>query len=124
MKGRNQETTSSETDMSVFTLPSQRFKACQKLWLEGKFGKWPETQRVEAPQINLGSVVAVAASMSVLQTESFFLRGANTAMKMNSAIAGDSKIGRKKFMVRQWAALIGFCGVETWKKVQIIWKQI
>ena len=53
-----------------------------------------------------------------------FVRGANTAMKMNGAIAGDSKTGREKFTARQWATLIGFCGVETRKQVQIIWRQI
>ena len=30
----------------------------------------------------------------------------------------------KKFTARQWAALIGFCGVETRKQVQNIWKKI
>ena len=44
--------------------------------------------------------------------------GGNTAMKINGAIAGDSETGRKKFTARQWAALIGFCGIEDWKKVQ------
>ena len=45
-------------------------------------------------------------------------------MKINGAIAWDSTTGRKKFAARQWAALIGFCGVENWKQVQKIWKQI
>ena len=45
-------------------------------------------------------------------------------MKMNGAIAGDSTTERKKFTARQWAALIGFCGVETRKQVQKVWKQI
>ena len=45
-------------------------------------------------------------------------------MKMNGAIAGDSETGQKKFTARQWEALIGFCGVETWKQVQKFWKQI
>ena len=31
---------------------------------------------------------------------------------------------RKNFMDRQWAALIEFCGVETWKQVQKNWKKI
>ena len=34
-------------------------------------------------------------------------------MKMIGTIAGYSATGRKKFMARQWAALIVFCGVET-----------
>ena len=50
--------------------------------------------------------------------------GANTSMEMNSTIAGDSETGRKKFTARQWAALIGFCGVETRKQAQNIWRQI
>ena len=45
-------------------------------------------------------------------------------MKINGAIAGDSETGREKFTARQWTALILFCGVETWKQVQNIWKQI
>ena len=45
-------------------------------------------------------------------------------MKMKGAIAGDSTTGRRKFTARQWAALIGFCGVETWKQVQKNWNQI
>ena len=45
-------------------------------------------------------------------------------MKMNGAIAVYSTTGRNKFIARQWAELIGFCGVETWKQVQNIWKQI
>ena len=48
----------------------------------------------------------------------FFVRGANIAIKMNGAIAGDSATGQKKFMARQWAELIGFCGVETQNQVQ------
>ena len=62
--------------------------------------------------------------MSVSQAERFFVRGANTEIKMNGAIAGDSTTGRNKFTARQWVALIGFCGVETRKQVQKIWKQI
>ena len=54
----------------------------------------------------------------------FFVQGANTAMKMNGAITGDSTTGRKIFTARQWVALIGFFGVETRKQVQKIWKQI
>ena len=68
--------------------------------------------------------MTAAASLSVSQAERIFVRGANTAMKMNGDIAGDSTIGRKKFTARQWEALIGFCGVETWKQVQKFWKQI
>ena len=45
-------------------------------------------------------------------------------MKTTGAIAGKSETGRKKFTARQWEALIGFCGVETRKQVQNIWKQI
>ena len=44
-------------------------------------------------------------------------------MKMNSTIAEDSETGKKKFKTRQWAALIGFCGVENRKQVQKFWKQ-
>ena len=45
-------------------------------------------------------------------------------MKINGAFAGDSETGQKKFTVRQWAAIIVLCGVETWKQVQNIWKKI
>ena len=68
-----------------------------------------------APQINAGLEVAAAASLSVSQSKSFFVRGAKTAIKMNGAIAEDSETGRKKFMARQWAALIECFGVETRK---------
>ena len=70
----------------MVTLPSQKFKAWQKLRLEGTIGKWPEAQRVATPQTNAGSVVAATTSMSVSQAEIFFVRGAKTAMKMNGAI--------------------------------------
>ena len=58
------------------------------------------------------------------QSESCFVQGANIAMKMNGAIAGDSETGRKKLTARQWAALIGFYGVEIQKQVKKSWKQI
>ena len=103
---RNEETSAAEIDMSVVTLPYQKLKAWQKLRLEGKIGKWPESQRVAAPQINAGSVVVAAASMSVSQAEIFIVRGANTEIKMNGTISGDSETGQKKFTARQWAALI------------------
>ena len=54
MKGRNEDTSAAETDMIVVNLPSQKLKAWQKLRLEGTIGKWPESQRVAAPQINGG----------------------------------------------------------------------
>ena len=41
---------------------------------------------------------------------------------MNGAVAGDSATWRKKFTSKQWAELIGFCGVETRKHVQNNWK--
>ena len=62
--------------------------------------------------------------MSVSQAKSFFVRGANTAMKIANAIAGNSATGQKKFTARQLTALIGYCGVETWNQVQKIWKKI
>ena len=80
-----------------------------------EFGNTPDKYRISG--CSRGDIISGTG-------RKLFLRGANTAMKMNSAIAEDSAIGRKKFMARQWEALIGFCGVETWKKVQIIWKQI
>ena len=80
MKGRNKDTSAAETDMTVVTLPSQKLKSWQKLRLEGTVGKWPEARRVSATQIDAISEVAVAASLSVSQAESFFVRGANTAM--------------------------------------------
>ena len=61
VKGRNEETSAAETDMSVVTLPSQKFKAWQKLLLGGTIDHWQEAQRVAVPQINTGSAVAVAA---------------------------------------------------------------
>ena len=52
------------------------------------------------------------------------MEGANTAMKMNGAIAVDTATDQKKFVARQLSAQIGYFGVETWKQVQNIWKQI
>ena len=75
-------------------------------------------------QINVVSAVVVEASMSVSQAKSFFVQGANIGMKMTGAIAGNSATGQKKLTARQWAALIGFCGVETQKQVQMFWKLI
>ena len=124
MKGINEDTSSAETYMTMVNLPSQKLKSWQKLRLEGTIRKWPKAQRVETPQIKTGLVVAAAMSLSVSQAESFFVQDANTAMKMNSAVAGDSTTMRKKFMAKQWAALVGFSGAETQKQVQNIWKQI
>ena len=45
-------------------------------------------------------------------------------MKTNGNIAGDSETGQRKFTARQWAVLIGFCGVETRKQVKTNWKKI
>ena len=64
--------------------------------------------------------MAEAASMSVSQAEIFFVWVTNTPIKMNSAIAGDSETGQKKFTVRQWAVLIIFCGVEPGSKFKKI----
>ena len=87
--------------MTVITLPSQKLKSWQKLLLEVTIGKWPEAKRVATPQINTGSMVAAADSLSVSHAENVFVRGANTAIKMNGAIAGDSANGRKKFRAMQ-----------------------
>ena len=124
VKGRNEYTSAAETDIPVVTLPSQKLKSCQKLRLEGTIGKCTKAQWVATPQINTGLEVAEAALLSVSQTEIFFMRGANTAMKINGAIALDSTTGRRKFTARRWSALIGFFSVRTWKQVQNIWKQI
>ena len=104
--------------------PISKSKSWQKLQLEGTIWKCPKSQRVATTQINTGLAAAAAAPLSVSQAESFFVRGVNTAMKMNGSIAGDSTTGRKKFTSRQCAALIGFCGVENWKQVQNNWKKI
>ena len=69
------------------------------------------------PQINARSEVEAAALMSVSHSKIIFLRGANTEMKTNGAISGNSGTGQKIFMARQWTAMIGFCGIETWKQV-------
>ena len=53
-----------------------------------------------APQINVGSVVAAAASMLISQATGFFVQEANTEIKITSAIAGNSKNWRKKSMAR------------------------
>ena len=87
-EGRNEDTSSLETDMSIVTLPYQKLKGWKKLRFEEQFGKFPEAHRVSAPQINSGSAVAAAASLSVSQAEILFVRCANTAMKMNGAIVG------------------------------------
>ena len=42
VKGRNEDTSSAETDMTMVTLPSQKLKSWKKLRLEGTIGKWPE----------------------------------------------------------------------------------
>ena len=73
VKGINQDTSAAETDMNVVTLPSQKLKTWQKMQLEGTIGKWPGAQRVAAPQINALLAVAAAASLSVSQSEIFFV---------------------------------------------------
>ena len=74
MKGINEDTSAVETDMSVVTLPSQKLKSWKKLWLEVTIGKWTEVHRVAAPQINSGSAVAAAASLSVSQAKLFLCK--------------------------------------------------
>ena len=74
VKGRNEDTRATETDMSVVTLTSQKLKSWQKLQLEGTIGKWTEAQRVEAPQINAGSALAAEASLSVSQAAIFLCK--------------------------------------------------
>ena len=96
--------------MSVVTLPYKKFKAWQKMRLERKIVKWPEAQTVVTTHINVGSAVAAASSMAVSQAERIVVQVENTAMQINGAVAGDSETGRKEFMARKWAALIGFCG--------------
>ena len=98
-KRRNEGTSAAETDMTVVTLMYQKSKSWHKLWLEEKIGKCSEAQRVGTTQINTGLAVVVAASLSVSQAD-FFVQGANTAMKMNGAIAGYSATGRKKLTAR------------------------
>ena len=95
MKGRNEDTSASETDTSMVILPSQKLKSWKKLRLEGKIGKWTKAQRMAARQINSGLAMTSAASLSVSQAESFFVQVSNTAMKINGIIAGDSATGRK-----------------------------
>ena len=124
MKGKNEYTSAIETNMSVVTLTSQKLKYWQKIRLKGIIGKWPEAQRLATPQINSGLAVVAVESFSVSQAKRFLVRGANIAMEMNGTIAGYLATGRKKFTARQWAVLIGFCGVETRKQVQNIWMQI
>ena len=68
--------------------------------------------------------MAATAPLSVSQDEIYFGQVANTAMKMNGAITGDSETGQSRFKARQWAALIVFCDVETRKQVKNIWKKI
>ena len=63
-----------------------------------------------ASQINVGLVVAATAPLSVSQDEIYFGQVANTAMKMDGAIAGDSATGRKKFTARQiWRKIEKYC---------------
>ena len=61
VKGRNEDTSAAETNMTVVTLQSQKLKSWQKLRLDGKISKWPKAQRLATPQINTGSAVAAAA---------------------------------------------------------------
>ena len=71
------------------------------------------------------SISGVGSSVNVsVIARIFFVRGSNTAMKMNGDIAGDSATGRNKFTARKWAALIGICSVETRNRVQNIRKKI
>ena len=72
VKGRSEETSSTETEMRVVTLPSQNFKYWQKLRFEGTIGNWTEAQRVTAPQINSGSAVEAVASMSMSVSQTNF----------------------------------------------------
>ena len=65
VKKRKEDKSAAETDMSVVILPSQKLKAWHKLRLEGKIGKWTEAQRVAEPQINEGSAVSAAESLSL-----------------------------------------------------------
>ena len=95
VRERNEDTSAAETEMTMVTLPSQKLKSRQKLRLEETIGKCPEAQRLATPQINTGSTVAALESLSVSQAKSIFVRGANTAMKINGGIAGDSETGRK-----------------------------
>ena len=69
LKGINEDTSASETEIIVVKLPYQNPKDWQKLRLEGTIDKWPETQQVSEHQRNAGSAVAAATSMSVSQAE-------------------------------------------------------
>ena len=71
VKGRNEDTSAAQTDTTVVTLPYQKLKYWQKLWIEGTIGKWLEAQRVAATHINEGFAVAATALLSVSQAESF-----------------------------------------------------
>ena len=54
VKGINEDTSDTETDMTVATLPSKKLKFWQKLRLKGTIGKCPESQRVATRQISTG----------------------------------------------------------------------
>ena len=108
MKGRNEETSATETDMNVVTLTYQKLKAWHKLRFEETIGKWTEAQSVSAPQINAIAAITVVASMSVSHNKIYLVQGANIAMKLNCAISGDTATGKKKFRSRQWRCQLDF----------------
>ena len=70
VKGRNEDTRAKKRH-DRGNHPISRVQILEKIRLEGTIGKWTEAQRVAAPQINAGSEVTAAKSLSVSQSESF-----------------------------------------------------
>ena len=79
---------------------------------------------VGSTSTKFGAEVSAAASMSVSQAKRFFVQGKNTEMKITGDIVGISATGWNTLTAREWAALIGYCGVEIWKQAQKNWKHI
>ena len=116
MNVRNVEKSAAETDISVVTLPSQKLKAWKKMRLEETILQVAESPEGGRTSYKYG-ISGVSSGVNVSVTvRKIFVRWENTEIKMNGAIAGDSETGRRKFTEGQWAALIGFCGVESGSK--------
>ena len=51
-----------------------------------------------------------------------YSKGINDTMRMYHEMQSDTIF--KKFLPEQKAAIMGFCGVMTWKEVPTIWKEV
>ena len=67
---------------------------------------------------------AISDGISVINVsvafQDIFVQGANTAMKTNDSISGNSATGWKKFTARQWAVLIFFLNLKPGSRFKTI----